>query len=320
MLSQVFRRWLLATATPLACATIVAEPASKQGFQFPSQLVSLDVTSNAGITDNEIANGIQWAGGGNRIILRIQEKNPDTEAWEKTAFTYSVPYSVTAVSARRAGKFVFVAGAYSNGDAVVERWVFPTVTGSFFAVVEPPETPVGVDRDPFAVNLSIKGGTYISHASRYAQASGGGVGISSQPIPQKTEMYRGSAYGLFGSIAVDPEGRFLLLHSFDNHNLYSVNVTGPPFTFQVLYTPSQIPHLTNVTNMQLLDHWTSNNRFVLLSQLEGSSVPLGAQRTVIFDYDNDGQFDGFQTLSPTQWASSPFADSDEWRSPLRLDN
>lgn len=283
---------------------------------FPTELKTWEITTVVGLRDSVMKNAVVWSGGGTSILLSIKEKNPLNGEWEKIKFAYSVPYTITSLAPRLGGRILFLTGAATNGDAVIERWVFPLAAWGYKVTLDPPPTSIEVPRGPFDANVVINGGGYISQSSRFIKAFGA-ISVFAQPIPEKTEIYRGSSYGLFDDIAADPEGRYLLLHAHGTGDVCYIPLEEAPYPVEVLYSPATMPHLQNPATVDLFDHTVLGIRFAYLTEYNPTPV-AGAVRTVLHDTDNDGVFDFAESFSTTEWSSSPFADSHQWRDPTSL--
>lgn len=241
------------------------------------------------------------------IYLAQIEKNPTTGGLEKTESFHSTSYSPTNVASREGGRELYVAGIQlmPGGDwsDVIEKWVFPEIQGTYVAAMSGPPTQRGVDRGPYTGTVYISGTTYLPISQR---------GPQHRPSPQRTLLYSGKTYQHIDAVEVDPEGRFLLFHSYSLKNLYSMDLMSPTLPIQVEFSVQQIPHLADVHSMGAFDHPTEG-RFYRLSELntQNKPGPTGAI-TVLLDPDNDGYFDSYQTLSYAQKKQGAWADQSAW--------
>ncbi|MEM7311286.1 MAG: hypothetical protein AAF682_31760 [Planctomycetota bacterium] len=200
------------------------------------------------------------------LTLVIQELVPATQEWEQSSFTYSTSYNITDVASREGGRELYVAGIELHPDGtwddVIERWVFPEVTGSHVAALDPPTTAAGVPRGHYSASLSIAGGTYVPHAER----------PRGQPTPTRTVLYSGTDYQHIDSLDVDPEGRSLLFHSYGLGHVYSLDLLGASPTVTLELSASENPHLTYCRSLGTYDH-PVEGRFHLLRETNKRASP-----------------------------------------------
>ncbi len=190
-----------------------------------------------------------------------------------TTTKWTTSYDVQRVAGRGTHLLVVLGTARDGELTVIERWdLTPTAgtptlsfTQATVAVGTPVSTPAPVS--------AYQGGSWILPASRPAPTA-----------PTRTECYRGPLLGEDLEIEVDPDGRFVLVLARGQGKLYRV-LLEEDTTPVVILDDSQSPSLGYADGLQTFRHFSQGRQVSAL--LKGS--PLA--RLVLYDYDNDGEFD-----------------------------
>ena len=121
-------------------------------------------------------------------------------------------------------------------------------------------------------------------------------------VMKKTELYRGNALGEIHTFGVDPERRFLLIIHGEPKMLSLLSLS-PGHSVSTLFTSSLIPHLqSEVSIIAPADHVTAGRVWKILGDYSGN-------RTLLFDPENDGVFNSWQTYSKDDyWYEFPLED------------
>ena len=291
---------------------------SLQGYSVPEDLHFFNSSSGLPVLVGEdVSNYVSWAVPGDRIVYGMQEYNPASQSWEYQEFVYTTSYQILDVAARAGGRELFISGVQivgTNWNDIVEKWTFPRTKGSYIGTMSPPFTVRGEPRPPFQGSVHIQGGAYIAQSQR-----SGIPGVPLQPIPSKAVLYMGADYHHFDDLQVDPEGRFLLLHSYGLGSLYSIDLSGPSQPM-VEYSSTEIPHLSLVRSGSVRDHPTLGRIYYLSEKNKYGEYAAGAPGviTCLIDDDNDGFFDSFQNLAEYDIAvgTTILGDPTEWDDPV----
>ena len=221
------------------------------------------------------------------VRLVSTERNPITQAWERSEASYSISFDARSCKALTAHDF-FIFGYGRNLELVFERWTMPCVKGSYCTTRDLPGTTVGVPAPESTTLLSIEGGTYIPVDQRSRL----------QALPSRVEVYRGTDLTSVSAWNVDPEGRFLFACSTAEGVLLRIDLNEPQVL--VIYTSTELPILTSVLDINPVKHTTMGRGWCLLG--------AGAEETYLWDFDNDGVTDQVESLTAAENATRyPFS-------------
>jgi hypothetical protein len=272
---------------------------SCSGCAVPAELVTYSVVPNSGtLVNTDVANCLLYDVGAMAITVRIQEKDPTTQAWEKIDHDFVVPYSVLDVSTRRGGLELFISGMQCNrGECqdIIERWVFPQVPGSYVAPELVSSLPRGTSMPAPLGGVSLAGGTYVPHAQRHLPF-----------VPTKSVLYSGTDYGHIDSLEVDPEGRYLLFHSYASGDLFSIDLLSPQLDIQLEASSAQYPALAATRSLGVFTSPTAGRFFVLEQSSGCRRLPSNPAWVVLADGNNDGAWEGIYQLDLAHWLASPW--------------
>jgi hypothetical protein len=223
------------------------------------------------------------------VRLASTEKNPSTQATERSSKEYSVSFDVRSVRSITANDFLVF--GYGRGyELVFERWTLPCQDGEYCTTRELPGTPVGVPAPKGNTVLSIAGGVYVPVAQRPLL----------QPLPTREEVYRGTALQAVASWDVDPEGRFLFVGSSADQVLLRIDLLDTQASPVVVYTGVALPILAELTDVTAVQHLAMGRGWIL----RGSS----GDQVYLWDFDNDGLIDSSEPLSAQESAAAyPFS-------------
>lgn len=224
------------------------------------------------------------------VVLHVAERDPATGDWYTTAETYSASFAITDVEARTAGD-LFVVGQARNGDDIVERWLITPPAGAITVARSVVTTPVGTPSSGSSVVSGVVGGGgFVPPAER--------TGTSTI---ERFELYRGTALGTPRDIAVDPDGRFVMVLSDTTSELWRIDLLPEPAAPLLTESPTTLPALATAGDFYPLEHATAGR--VLLFDPDFSRGP-GAAPTLLFDGENDGLFELPLTLSVAEFQAS----------------
>ncbi|MFT4543408.1 MAG: hypothetical protein ACI8QS_003082 [Planctomycetota bacterium] len=119
----------------------------------------------------------------------------------------------------------------------------------------------------------------------------------------KEELYRGTMEPV-RSLAVDPEGRFLLLLGFESGKLYRLRLDVSPIPDpELLYNTSTLPRLDYATGLFFCMH-DGVRKCVVSEAGPGGLIQDGVMWTLLVDADNDGEFEGSELLTSQEFLTS----------------
>ena len=217
------------------------------------------------------------------LTIVTTEQDPITGEWSDSRLGLSTSFSIQSVSARFANDF-FVHGVSATGVDIIERWVVTPVRGAI-RPTRAPATAIGVAYVTPSITFSVVGDQFVEPTAR-----------SSRPRVKRTEVYRGTSVGSIRSIAADPDGRYLLLLEGLAGDLYSLDIlSGGGAT--PLFTAAQIPDLEFTSSLSAMQH-ESYGRVFMSAMSFVPEVLTGV--SLLFDFNNDGVFDSFDSLTRSQ--------------------
>ena len=221
----------------------------------------------------------------NELTILTDEMAPDTGVWFNTSAAYSASFSIKRVQSRVANE-LYIVGKGRGDEDILEQWLIIPSQGSLTPTRPAATLPVGTPIPPSSVTVGVVGGgPFTPPGSRPAP-----------PTVSRNELYRGFDFGGILDLALDPEGRFVLVLAEGDHGLYRIDLSPPAATLGVptlVYDTTQIPNLAASRAIYPLQHVSYGRMYVLDPNFGAGVVPLV---TSLFDYDNDGVFDAFQSL------------------------
>jgi hypothetical protein len=235
---------------------------------------------------------VKFTPGDDALSIRNYELPPGASAsvagsFESTTYDYATSYAITDVKGRQAYE-LYIAGVQPNGTSVIEKWVNAVVPGGYYATRSTSNTPIGVAVSGFpTVTVGIQGGTYVPASQRL------------RPGKQtRTLLWSSQSITGIRCLACDPEGRFLLFVAGDS--LYQLSLVQHPQA-SVLYSAPQYPHLSIVDVMAPAQPLALGRLYNLLCLTSGPD-----EISMMFDPDNDGVPNGFQTLSGDAYVAAGY--------------
>ncbi|MEW6073498.1 MAG: hypothetical protein AB1726_13020 [Planctomycetota bacterium] len=294
---------------------LLSWPSAPTPYQIPTDLHFWDPVFRYGtLTGDDVADYVGWCVPGERVVVGLQERNPETDEWERQEFIYSTSFSILDVAGRLGGNKLFVSGVQIEGDSytdLIEEWTFAPTRGSYEVQLDPPPTARGVPRPPLSGSIYIPGGTYIPQGNR-----GGGGPVVPVPVPRRRTLQSVAQFGHFDSIVADPEGRFLLLHSYATGDLYSLDLMTPGAVLELEYSSTDRPVLHTVRTMTPHDVPGVGRVYCLSSKPYGCQFSPTHDELVLIDADNDGYFDtdAVYTDVDIHRGLTPLGDTLDWRS------
>ncbi len=208
------------------------------------------------------------------LDIHTTEKDPTFGNWDVHNEQHSVSYEVLAACVRH-GNELYLAGL-QRGSIVIEEWIFPEWDGGYASSHPKSGTSIGVPTAVTETSVYVAGTTFVPQSSRGAK-----------PQPQKTVVYQGAHFAAKGiaEMRIDPEGRFALILTDTDDELYQVPFDGSD-TANLLYDPQTLAGLSGSESFQGLQKAGVERRYVIYQ------IPMPGQPcTVLQDTDNDGVFE-----------------------------
>jgi hypothetical protein len=230
-----------------------------------------------------------------RIEIESEEFVPGSnDKWEETTYGYSASYRID-VAACRDSREIYVAGMTPGGLDVIERWTSQTIKGARFLKITPSSAPYGTPSPALpAYEVGIEGGVYVPVASR-----------PSMPRQTRVELYRGAEFGGVVDLAVDPEGRFVIVVATNPPAVYRLdNAAGS--TPVLLYSLSALPDLQEAKSIYRRQQVGGARCYIIECRAIATS-DIG--KIVLVDSDNDGSVDSTSALTDAAFATA-FPSSD----------
>ena len=232
------------------------------------------------------------------VVLEFRERGPLEESFSTWSLTESVSFDLRAIDARGSDELL-VAGIARNGDAVIERWTLPQVTGAYATAWPRLQAGSGAVTISPMSSAGVTGGSgYIPPAQRVLPSS-----------MSREEVYRGSLISGVDAIESDPLGRYAVVADWQAAVLFQLQISDPPTVSFLADSSSGLP-IADATAIEIRRHKDVQEGIKLMVYYGGhSSSPL---ITHISDYDNDGVMDLAQSFSATEWSLAGFpADYEE---------
>ena len=290
---------LASTLLTLISGLLIASTSSSQDIpaDFPTEIASGVMLSEPGISTSTLKVSFPYSPGVFQIAVHREERQTPNDEWVFRKRIDSTNYIITAVSARRGGEVLFVAGMKADGTSIIERWWYDYPDGRFITDYIDPTPPLSAPlTEPYRPTIAIRGGTWKP--------------IRGVPAPKKTIVYEGPE-GPFTVMQADPEGRFLLLYDYSLKSLRKID-TGNPGVISTLYTAQEHPQLLELGSMEARDR-TSGERVIVLWKMLPNPGPLSSEVfTLIFDSNNDGAFETIEVFTYADYKNSQYWDPSEW--------
>lgn len=283
--------WVVGVLAGLHSAQGV-DPDPNAQHPFPSELLSAVFSYRATGLSPNLGQSMYWSPGSSILRMRWSERDPeDPERWYETEVEESSSFRMSAVGSREGGNDVLLAGLEDDGSIVVERWTYAPRPGGYYISGSAPSTGgIGVPQPSFVPSEHIDGAAFVAPVSR-----------SHDPARRRVRLYEGVTIGLPRSIAVDPQGRFVLLLTFPQGDLVRLRLDGGAPAVETVLGAPQLPHLSSARNIEarLL---VGTGPVFLLSESDNGWIPPGARSTLLRDADNDGVLDpGPTTMTTVEW-------------------
>ncbi len=276
---------------PQPVFTLPADLCGYEGFNFLRSGQSANLRQSLSFTRGESA-----------VLFRWGEKstNPnDPVDWHDSEVVESATFAITAVTSRSGGNAVYVAGVTQNGTDVIELWNFPTRSGGFgIRQTSGPVLSLGTPMPPYTAEQYLQGGSFAVPSSTHNSA-------------RRTPFYSGTSMGHIRDMAVDPEGRFLVILAYPTGSIYRLDLSSTTSVPTLLYAASTIPHLANAKTVAVLHHASQGRKYILTEQV-GCVIPLNQQYTLLADSNNDGVFESWSTITAAQWDAAGYGTDSNW--------
>jgi hypothetical protein len=268
-------------------------PAELHGSHYPSSRIMA--------LSHSLRRSVLFVSGDTEITLRYGERLGSGEEWSVLDRLETVPFQITAVGSRQGGDELYVAGINAKGRSKIQRWIMtPREGGYYVRWLGSEPSPIGTPMPPFAAEELVNGALFQDPS------------LEDYGPPQKEELMESPSFGHVRDLLVDPEGRFLLILSFPEAAIHRVDLLAPSPQAEVLFATGQIPHLSKVRTMQLFQN-PALGRVCVLTEVDGSVVPLGARRTLLIDANNDANFESVVTLTQEEWVLAGYEDPALWQ-------
>jgi len=205
---------------------------------------------------------------------------------------YSLNGFITALDARQGGDELYVAASSPNGSVRVDRWYFPPRMGGWHHLGPSNVPPLGTPAGPYVGVTSIVGGTFIAPSTQR------------HVTPVRTTVYTDeSTNSGIRALAVDPEGRFLVLLDHATSDVRQIVLgSGPPYTQSTILTAAEVPELASMDRMYIAEH-TSFGRVLGLHERH-AKIGDHSMYALLFDVNNDGVFESHQTYTIAEWRTN----------------
>lgn len=242
--------------------------------------------------------------GSRSIRCERAERADRTAPWEhREESEYSLPYYLTGFASREGGDELFLCGMTPDGSTIIERWRFPVPDGRWVVRYPGPAPPIGTPAGAFVPTVVVEGGG--------AWEWGSDDPVGELRPPTRTVVYEGSA-GPFTAIAVDPEGRFLVMSNHSRHSLDRIVLGASPIEVETLFEEKDYPALGKIASIEVLDFGTEGRKILLRGNGYGANR-LDQVWGIIGDPENDGILDSLEFLSSRAFAASPYSVWEDWR-------
>lgn len=237
--------------------------------------------------------GVTYLGTSPSVTIARYEEDPVTKQEHELIWEESTSFPVALVEHRHADE-LYVMGPGRNGELIIERWDASEVHGAYATARPSAGTPIGVDAPTGDTSTYISGGVLVPPAQR------------DRPTFRREEIYRGTQLATLVSLAVDPEGRFLLALVGSPPALLQLPLGAANPTASVVCTESQFSCLDELRSLYVMDHVTKGRVYISTTGDGERDCMLVAE-----DNDNDGVFDLIEQLNLAQWTARGY-DAQVW--------
>ncbi len=221
-----------------------------------------------------------------QVVIDRQERESPSAPWAKQHQVLTTSFPISSAKSR-CDEEIWVAGSAAPQNATIERWA-------------------------------------LHHPMRQT-GSGQYIALDQRRLPEdrRSTFYSGSDYGYVADLAVDPEGRFLLLLfvSFDGSSkrLYQWHLPiapppsylGPPV---LLADSASLPELSLIEQVSVAQHESEGRKYVLSSVRRGTDVWVAADVITILlsDPENDGVLSPPIVFTAAEWAAAGYKSEGAW--------
>ncbi len=255
-----------------------------------------------------------------QVVQRTRVERASTSAdWRSEEGEFSVSYFFTCWTGREGGDVIYLCGMKATGESIIERWTFPVPNGRW-VVRYPGATPaIGTPAMAYSPVVAVKGGGVWRWSNGNFQQGSLTPPIPPQPSasPQISILYEGSD-GPFSSMAVDPEGRQLLLYDFQEKAIQRLRLAPLGTSLETLYGAQAHPVLDQVGSLDVRDFAAEGRKLLIRRQYAQTFVGSAEVFTIASDPDNDGNFDGLVSYDRTAFEGSPYRNWPQWKEFWRL--
>jgi len=272
---------LLITASVVLATVFIQQP-TPSDVEPPRELIKAPILGSVGkaARSDLVRSWYDWDTLDKLVTVQRRERETTTSAWSEQVQELTTSYFVVDVrpvcGPNHQISELFVTGVYPAGQSCIERWVFTY-----------PATAIPV------------GGGYVPLAQRRFP------GVSRQ------EILRTSQYGHIRSIEPDPQGRFVLFLTHEQHVLYRKPL--PTGDVVVELAVATEPYLAQMQQVIIQRHVTQG-AMIHLSPASRWHASPGAVRDsmLMIDSTNDGVFETRLRLTDAQWESAGYQDTAAW--------
>ncbi len=272
-------------------ATQHIDRSAKSSSNEVSELSAASRAPRAIVVSDDFVQKVSWEPGEKWVRIHNRELTP-TGTWDRITYSFDTSYEVLAVSGRQADE-LYVAGRARTGQDVIEKWLVDTHTGGHFFAVQSVASPIGTPASavPGTSSGIVGGGAYVPGANRLLL-----------PAQDRVELYRGNGFGGVIDLSPDPEGRFLIVLSQSPRAIQRIPIQLAA-TPTVLYTSADISYLPYARLIHRRQHYVHGRVYIV----GGNPTPQGVSLNVmLFDLDNDGDFESTQILSDAQYEAQGY--------------
>ncbi|MCP4165351.1 MAG: hypothetical protein GY759_05585 [Chloroflexi bacterium] len=288
---SAFLRGQIQTTSQTQTSLPAVPPTPRSPF-FPEELVGVNLfQSHSALLSDVLCQSFKSRAGQDHLTIRRLERDSVTSSFSSPAEQrFSLPFATTSVASRPGGDVVYVTGINDKGINTIYQLAFRNPKGSYYVRTSLLPAGLGTPMPSFFSQASIE---TIGDAPWTAP-------ISVFNPPAMKEIFASDSVGPFRAMAVDPEGRFLLLLSYPDNNLYRLSLSPLCSTLELLLVGQGTPGLKDMRTIHFAHDKDGNERVVVLTTTnQGWVITEGTAGAymLLIDPENDGIFQPPVSLS-----------------------
>lgn len=276
---------------------------------YPWEAYDADSIMMPGVYSNVYKQGYGLSMGG-KTVRRLRSERADASSeWNTQEEEFTLSYYLTSWCGREGGDVIYLCGLKASGEAVIEKWTFSVPNGRWVVRYPGAPPPIGTPASAYEPHVAVKGGGQWKWNSKV---------LPYPPSPQKTIIMEGSI-GPFTSMAVDPEGRQLVLYDYGEKAIERIALLSSPPFLEILYSVSTFPHVSQVAALDIRDFGAEGRKLLMWKQYKQTYVRANEVYTIASDPNNDGNFEAVAFYPLSQFEASPYSDWPTWKEFWRLE-